>query len=407
MKKTDSLENRLGSLNIEVPREMHDMVTSTLDNLSEGGKAKVKRRTFRTFAVVTALMLMSVSIAFAVSTFGLLDFFEEKNQLSPKPDAAVAVGTNLAALETELLHIEVSEAAYDGSCLRTLVKLSPLDPQTYGLNVFDHSRASDTPQTESGKEKTLNVGMQMSGSDSMPVDLTRVSLCTRHDGDSLLVYLEDAFISDNSSFSEAPDEFSAMLTVEVISEKDKKADMHEICFNISKSAAESAKFIPTQSSISGMTVNSVDIALTPFAEYLSVRYTVKAPDAMIEFSDGTTYYGTEYGTWLHIKPDCSGMKNAYEYSAQEAAASMRGLCPKCVSGSEEVYGELSESFSWKFDRQENPSVGEYTKQISERSADCEYLTTLICPSGEKLPAAFTLTIEKNGTVVEIPCAISE
>ncbi len=404
MKNTDSLEHRIRNMEIDVPDGFHDSVLNALGGLNEKEDIKMKKFTFCAIALAAALILVPVSIALAVGTFGILDFFESRTRLTPRSDATGAVYSNLGSLDMQYLRAEISEAVYDGECVRTLIKLDPIDPQKYALYVYGDEFTLDPPPD--GGDKTqlaiLYIDIQ-TGSDSFPFGMERRGMCARRDGDSLLIYLEDALDSDG----EAPDELPLSLSAAVKSYTDKNIySEFEILFDIKKSVSVSAEYAPMVSEVASVKVDRVETTLTPFAQYLNVYYTVKAPDAMIEFIDGVTYYGTPAGIFLHVTPDCNGMRNASVYTAEEARATKRALCPECAGGSADAGAELSASFSWRFDWLENPSADEYGKQFHMQAADREYRTTLVCPSADHLPETLTLTLENGDAVYEIPCVIT-
>lgn len=113
----DSLDARLSGLRLN-----HGLKHRTLAAIREKGNPPMKKKLSFSLALAMSLMIISLATAFALTNgFGLFDVMRtsvmDKFGVA-RPEAQQLLHQNLASLETEHSHIQVTEAAFDGKFLR-------------------------------------------------------------------------------------------------------------------------------------------------------------------------------------------------------------------------------------------------------------------------------------------------
>ena len=94
-----------------------------------------------------------------------------------------------------------------------------------------------------------------------------------------------------------------------------------------------------------------------------------------ENSDATYYvYATRSGTYYHILPNCSGMKNAVKVSLKQMLAARRPACPVCCPNAEmTVYAERGNPYyhsAYNCSNMANPSSGTLAEALANGLQRC-------------------------------------
>ena len=363
----------------------------------------MKKFTTRTALMAAALVLVLAGTALAAGTFGLLDFFKSNSSLTPRDDAPSAVYSDLAAASNSLVRVSVKEAVYDGQLIRLLLSFDSVDAENYAVCIDKGDEGDAAPLATDDVRAPITIKWLTldPSSDSVPAGISIMGIYDSREGDSVIAYIEAALETDDLPNGLAPDAMPVRLSMYAQKGYDESVtgEFEELIadFSVTKCVYESSEYdfiMPADADT--IEISRVKVSITPLAQYVDVYYTVKAPELMQTFTTGATYYGTPAGVFLHKQPNCSGMKNALAYTAEEAEALGRALCPVCAAGSPEAGAKLSERFYWAFDWLENPSVDSRVRQFHSQAADRQYRTTLICESAESLPEALTLKAVGSG-----------
>ena len=138
MKRTD-WQSAFG----EVDEDFHLRLRSTLDGLEE---KDMKKRNLTAILLAAALIVALLAGAgIAASRLGVFHMLDSADPIVPLEGAQELVGTNLGAVENDLVKLTVEEAVFDGQGALVQCRLSPRDTERYAMF---NSFMQDAPEEE-------------------------------------------------------------------------------------------------------------------------------------------------------------------------------------------------------------------------------------------------------------------
>ena len=139
MKRTD-WQNAFG----EVDEDFHLRLRSTLNELEE---TDMKNRKNLAVIILAAALIVALlaGAGIAASQLGVFHMLDSADPIVPLEGAQELVGTNLGAVENDLVKLTVEEAVFDGQGALVQLRIAPKDADKYVM--FD-SMLQDAPEEE-------------------------------------------------------------------------------------------------------------------------------------------------------------------------------------------------------------------------------------------------------------------
>lgn len=139
MKRTD-WQNAFG----EVDEDFHLRLRSTLNELEE---TDMKNRKNLAVIILAAALIVALlaGAGIAASQLGVFHMLDSADPIVPLEGAQELVGTNLGAVENDLVKLTVEEAVFDGQGALVQCRLSPRDTERYAMF---NSFMQDAPEEE-------------------------------------------------------------------------------------------------------------------------------------------------------------------------------------------------------------------------------------------------------------------
>lgn len=373
----------------------HARVEETL--LSIGKEKQMKHRKITKVWMIAAALVLFVGTAFAASSkLGLMDFLlKDESGVIPLENADASIQNALLVWEQEDVVWSVDQAAYDGECVRALIRVAPVNPETHAVffpfaDDLPISVANRNIETEMGEKTPVSVGfpeLEPAG-DGQNVDIDRTTIQGVH-------------LSENGEYSMYV--FCPVMLRDIENAPEKLVlwlydgnDMYgNSSFTLEKCENKRAVYLNSDTPLTDATIKNVSLTQTPFASYLEIDYAYarSGPDMMLKA--GTTYYATQSGAFLHTDPACSGMQNALELTYEEAQAMNKDhLCPVCAGGSLEAIQYTTTGGQLDF------SINDTAHPLFFGGHDTEtkngFKKTYIFSAEESFPEEITLNLIKKG-----------
>lgn len=373
----------------------HARVEETL--LSIGKEKQMKHRKIAKVWILAAAFVLIVGTAFAAgSGFGLMDFLlKDESGVIPLENADASIQNALLVWEQDDVVWSVDQAAYDGECVRALIRVAPVNPETHAVffpfaDDLPISIANRNIETEMGEKTPVSVGfpeLEPAG-DGQNVDIDRTTI-------------QGVYLSENGEYSMYV--FCPVKLRDIENAPEKLVlwlydgnDMHgDAAFTLEKCENKKAVYLNVDTPLADATIKNVSLTQTPFASYLEIDYAYarSGPDMML--NAGTTYYATRSGAFLHTAPNCSGMQNALELTYEEAVSMNKDhLCPVCAGGSLEAIDDTTTGGQLDF------SINDTALPFFFGGHDAEiengFKKTYIFSAAETFPEEITLNLMKKG-----------
>lgn len=411
MKRRQNID--LGGAFPPVPERFHARLEGTLRSLEKKEEEKVRKFAFSTALVAAIVSVLLVGTALAVgSSLGLIDFLKEET-VAPLDNAIESITTDLGSVQSDSLCLTVREAVYDGACVRSLVEVTPVEPEKYVLTCLwlgdeaDSMQAEDEALAAETGRQLLPIDYLWSGSlaDSIPMDFTSDRYILRREGDSLLFYVESLLTPREEGV------ISDSINMALFLDEGEESSLR-VPFTLDRQTLASAVYTPDTAAFENVTIEEITLTQTPFAEYLNVTYSaVRVGDAPT-VDPQATYYGTRIGRFAHLDPACSGMQGAEEMTAEQVLEKgVDYLCPICAGGSLDALGSVDNGYNWYFRREgaaEDAFWQSYIAEDEEGSVK-SYTNVSVYPASEVFPDTLTLDALHFGQPagITISCAKAE
>lgn len=373
----------------------HARVEETL--LSIGKEKQMKHRKITKVWMIAAALVLFVGTAFASSSkLGLMDFLlKDESGVIPLENADASIQNALLVLEQEDVVWSVDQATYDGECVRALIRVAPVNPETHAVffpfaDNLPISVANRNIETEMGEKTPVSVGfpeLEPAG-DGQNVDIDRTTI-------------QGVYLSENGEYSMYV--FCPVMLRGIENAPEKLVlwlydgnDMHgNSSFTLEKCENKRAVYLNSDTPLTDATIKNVSLTQTPFASYLEIDYAYarSGPDMMLKA--GTTYYATQSGAFLHTDPACSGMQNALELTYEEARAMNKDhLCPVCAGGSLEAIQDTTTGGQLDFSI--NDTAHPFFFGGHDTETENGFKKTYIFSAEESFPEEITLNLIRKG-----------
>ncbi|MBQ5769909.1 MAG: hypothetical protein IIW08_01895, partial [Clostridia bacterium] len=333
-----------------VPESFHLRVEETLRSIEQSEEQETMKGTFKKTWVFILAAVLIVGTAFAAGTQShLMDFLFASNSAKPLENAGENIRKNLGSAQSAHAIYTLHEAVYDGECVRALLEVAPLSPETHAVypswdTEFVSEQLKGVPEGKIALD--IPYPLMESNSDSVPMDFTNTFIEGMRQGEdgSIFMYLmspvsiREYSIGLNEIVREA-DAPASILHAKFLSDPDayyngeSRDSYARIPFTLNICPVETAEYVTDNMHIRNVSVETLTVTHTPFASYLEVSYGYENVSTGMTLSPDQTYYATKMGIFLHTVPDCSGMKNALALTCEEAIAFGKDfLCPVCAGG---------------------------------------------------------------------------
>ena len=373
----------------------HARVEETLMKIGKEEQMKIRR--FPKIWVIAAAFVLIVGTAFAAGTgLKLMDFLKNNDSgILPLEHAETFIQNSLLVYTDENVVWTVDQAAYDGECIRALVKAAPASPETHALSL---------PSLEDLPLKIEDRNVLDEQSKKIPVHVGFPELEAAGDSQNVDIYrtiIQGVYLSQSGEYSLYI--FCPLTLREIDTAPETLAlwlfDSNDMnikgAFSLAKSVSETAVYLNSDTTLSDAAIKNVSLTQTPFASYLEIIYAYQRSGPDLTLDAQTTYYATQSGAFLHTSPTCSGMKNALELSKEEAEAMKKDyLCPICAGGNLEAItdtttgGQIDFSIS---DTQLPFFFGGHESKVENG-----FKKTYIFSASEAFPEEITLKLIKKG-----------
>jgi len=327
-----------------VSEVFHKRVEDTLTAL---GKEKTMKHTkISRIWVLAAAFVLIVGTAFAAgSRLGLMDFLlEDESGILPLNNAQSLIQSGLLVYEHENVIWSVDQAVYDGECVRALIRVAPVNPETHAVffpfaDDLPISVANRNIETEMGEKTPVSVGfpeLEPAG-DGQNVDIDRT-------------IIQGVYLSETGEYSMYVFCPIQLRDIETAPEKlvlwlYDGNDMHgNTAFTLEKCENKEAVYLNSDTPLADATIKNVSLTQTPFASYLEIDYAYARSGPQMPVNSNTTYYTTPYGAYIHVNADCSGMQNATALTFKETLETDKAYCPICIGTSAQYYATQNGAF---------------------------------------------------------------
>lgn len=372
----------------------HARVEETL--LSIGKEKQMKHRKITKVWMIAAALVLFVGTAFAASSkLGLMDFLlKDESGVIPLENAENSIQTSLISSEEEASTWKVEQAVYDGECVRALVSVVPANFTDFALSfpisdLFDDELCLRAKADQEGKIP-VHVGFPMlepaGDSQNVDIDRTNVQGIQITDDGEYRIYVLCPITLRN--IEKAPDELRLWLY-------DETEDLAKAAFTLRKTESIKAVYLNTDMPFSDAILKNVTLTQTPFASYLEIDYAYSTTGPAMMLMPDTIYYTTQFGTFLHTDPNCSGMANAMRLTYEEALVVNKDLlCPVCAGGSLEAIQDTTTGGQLDFSI--NDTAHPFFFGGHDTETENGFKKTYIFSAEESFPEEITLNLIKKG-----------
>ena len=259
--KTEDLRHAFGS----VPASFRNDVNETLEGLEEKDMKKRYKMTTLLLAALLVLLLAGTACA-AANRLGIFDRqLEGPDPLTPLGDAGQLVKTKLAAVENDLVRLELEEALYDGRRAMLMLRLAPKDPARCALRT---DLAGELPEEEYEGRKILSCHLETLAEDRLVTAAYDASDTAEDGGICFWVRLQFA--------EPAPEHAKGSVTVE-ITEDGWQLPLDAIAYDLERQGWEkTARLEPAEKDEDGKTarfeVVSARYSSTPVLGLIELDY---------------------------------------------------------------------------------------------------------------------------------------
>ena len=317
---------------------------------------------------ILIILLLSLALACPVSAeespSRLVQWLNGFYGLSLEDDSSAWVQHSLGSDENSQVRLTIHEGVYDGVMAWVLLTVEPVEEDAIDIS---------------------NIEIDV---DNAPAATSTCQIV--EEGDALTLCAE---ICLNG---QAPEQASLRVGVDA-------QQPCSVSFKLNRTESTWTALSPESGANCDATVLFANRVDTPFATYLTYAYSLR--DAILNRSvalieEDESYYATEYGQYIHLDPNCSGMEGASEISGREAIEQEKLPCPVCAVMEAGPLQDFMVSSSSLIEGSETYYATEYGKYI-HLDPECSGMKGASAISGDeaiaqsRIPCPICVTMDED------------